>query len=789
MLSQKMSKEIGLALLKRHDQRHMAEAHSPALQLGERRSKSCGLECHSTASQFERGLQALMKGGRVTYANKIAIVPPPSDPSFRAALKEVQSAWKRFIKTALTTMESGPENPAFTRRLAEMEHLSLFILEKMDEAVRIRQAEADGKVRLLIVLQLFFLLIGGLTLAIGYWLVLRHILQPVRALTKAVQLMGQSDLDIPINVRVDNELGLLANAFDAMWTRLKTHIKQLEVLIRIIHAANQRLNIRDIARAAIEGLERFFPDTALAVFSYDAKADEFVLEGYNAAAEPIAMLKGMTVGDRVDAKRFRFLDELKRGICIKLDDLAQLSIPTAESLVKVGFRSAILCPLASGGELMGVIHAGWKEPKALNDEGCLLEDLRDHFAIAFHNANLLTNLQRAYEELKETQAMLVQQERLWVLGQMASGIVHDVNNALVPIVASLEILSDHPDAEVKEWARRGKMAVDDLTQTINRLRVFYQKQTSQMEMESVDLNEMVEQVVNLTRPRWFDQAQREGVTIDLVTDLDETMPAVAGIGAEIREALVNLVFNAVDAIVQKAESKGQKEEDERQKSGEHGTIVVRTGWRDGWAVLEVQDSGIGMDEKTKLRCLEPFFTTKNERGSGLGLAMVYGIMQRHDGKIEIESELGEGSTFRLLFPLRTAEQKERAEEWEGSVPPLRVLLVDDDPRSREAVAEMLVHLGHKVTGAGGSEEGLAKFEAALERGEPFDLVVTDLGMPKVTSEEFIQSVKALSSMTPVIVMTGWGKESQPAIADAGLSKPVHLRDLSEVIAQLWQRSV
>jgi signal transduction histidine kinase len=219
---------------------------------------------------------------------------------------------------------------------------------------------------------------------------------------------------------------------------------------------------------------------------------------------------------------------------------------------------------------------------------------------------------------------------------MASGIVHDGNNALVPIVAYAEVLQEHSDAKVRQMAEQMQSALDDLTHIINRLRAFYRPRDPQEELEPVDLNEAVRQVADLTKPRWYDIPQREGITIDLRMALDETLPPIAGVGAEIREALTNLIFNAVDAIVAKGTP--------------HGIIILRTGRRDEWAFVEVTDTGIGMDEATKRRVFEPFFTTKGEKGSGLGLAMVYGTMERHDGSVEIESALGVGTTVRLLFP-------------------------------------------------------------------------------------------------------------------------------------------
>jgi PAS domain S-box-containing protein len=391
----------------------------------------------------------------------------------------------------------------------------------------------------------------------------------------------------------------------------------------------------------------------------------------------------------------------------------------------------------------------------------------------FHDLSqllLLTKeLKRKAEELQQAQAMLVQQERLKALGQMASGISHDIGNALVPLLAYAELLEEHPDPKVREWGRQIGMAAEDIMHIVQRLRAFYRPRDPNEVLEPVDLNEIVRQVVDLTKPRWYDMPQREGITIDMSLELDENLPTIGGIAAELREALTNLIFNAVDAIVAKGETEG--------------TITIRTGRRNGFVFLEVTDTGIGMDEETKRRCMEPFFTTKGEKGSGLGLMMVYGTMQRHEGQIEIESELGKGTTFRLLFPLREAEAKESEEEEAKELPPLRILLVDDDPRVRRILGELIKSWGHTVVIAEDGFNALDAFLVAFRSGQPFDVVITDLGMPRMNGAELVRRIRQHDRQVPIIIVTAWGKEHFVPEADAILSKPVHSQDLKSA---LWK---
>jgi PAS domain S-box-containing protein len=255
-------------------------------------------------------------------------------------------------------------------------------------------------------------------------------------------------------------------------------------------------------------------------------------------------------------------------------------------------------------------------------------------------AGLNIALQRAYDDLRASQQQVTQQERLRALGQMASGIAHDINNAISPVALYTEALLAH-ETSLSPRARSQleiiQRAVDDIAQTVARMGEFYRQRDFQQPHTLVDLNNLVGQVIALTRARWSDMAQQRGTAIEMRTELAADLPPVSASESQIREALVNLVFNAVDAMP------------------EGGPITLRTRLDTRGdasnVLLEVEDKGVGMDEDTRRRCLEPFFTTKGERGTGLGLAMVYGIAQRHGAGLEIESEPGKGTVIRMSFPV------------------------------------------------------------------------------------------------------------------------------------------
>jgi signal transduction histidine kinase len=215
-----------------------------------------------------------------------------------------------------------------------------------------------------------------------------------------------------------------------------------------------------------------------------------------------------------------------------------------------------------------------------------------------------SELERTNEALRQAQQALIQQERLRALGQMASGIAHDINNAITPIALYTESLLEREtalSAQAREQVMIIQRAIDDVAQTVSRMREFYRPCESELQQTNVELNPLVQEVIDLTRARWSDQPQRRGIMIELNPKLAPGLPEIRGADNEIRDALTNLIFNAVDAMP------------------EGGAIEVRTGVQtvpvDGSASaryvrLEVTDTGVGMDEETRRRCLEPFFTTK-----------------------------------------------------------------------------------------------------------------------------------------------------------------------------------
>jgi len=377
----------------------------------------------------------------------------------------------------------------------------------------------------------------------------------------------------------------------------------------------------------------------------------------------------------------------------------------------------------------------------------------------------------ALEKLRETQEHVIQRERLHALGRMASGIAHDFNNALAPIIGFSELLLRRPEVLRNEEKARGYIemihtAAQDSAKIVGRLREFYRYREENDLFTPVSLNDLVQQVISLTQPRWKDQAQANGVYLTMKTEM-QNIPTIAGNEAELREMLFNVVFNAIDAIPQQ------------------GTITFRTAMKDECALLQVVDTGTGMTEEVRSRCLEPFFSTKDEHGTGLGLGIVYGIVRRHDGSIEIESAPGKGTTISITMPLyREAGPPARQEPAGILERKIHILVVEDEPLVREVIEVYLREDGHMIQTAANGREGLEKYRAGT-----FDLVMTDRAMPEMNGDVLAAEVKKINPHQPVLLLTGFGDlmsgaGEKPEGVDLVVSKPFTMNSLREAISKV-----
>jgi signal transduction histidine kinase len=399
----------------------------------------------------------------------------------------------------------------------------------------------------------------------------------------------------------------------------------------------------------------------------------------------------------------------------------------------------------------------------------LLEISSLHRKLREHNANLETRVaartkdyQDALTQLRDTQQQVIRQERLSALGTMASGIAHDFNNALTMVIGFAELLGleikEKLNSEQFDCLERILQSGKDAAKIVERLREFY-RPTDEMEPRtSVDLNLLVTQAVGLTAPKWREQTRAAGIRLDVDTYLGKISP-VSGNAAELREILTNLIFNSVDAMP------------------DGGRIAITTKMDRGEVLLAVSDKGSGMPEEVRQRCFEPFFTTKGDKGTGLGLSAVYGIVQRHDGKIDIDSEIGEGTTFTIRFPVSqlVAAPVKVIPDLEIS---LRVLVVDDQDDVRSVLVQQLMLDGHITDSASDGITALQKLDA-----NSYDIVVTDKAMPLMSGLQLADKIKRRSPDMPIVLITGFDSkiEDNCESVNAVVQKPVTSMELRQAL--------
>jgi PAS domain S-box-containing protein len=560
--------------------------------------------------------------------------------------------------------------------------------------------------------------------------------------------------------------------------KVQEQLFRVHLLNQIVRGIGERQDLGNIHRVALRHLELDLPVDYCCILRYHRTEHELSVTAIGERSATRGGAPFLRQGERI-AVGENGLSRCVRGDLVYEPDVGAVDAAFPRRLAAHGLRALVAAPLAVDGEVVGVIVSARERVGSFSSGDCeFIRQLSEHVALAANHALLHGSLKGAYEELRQTQLAVMQQERLRALGQMASGIAHDINNAISPATLYIDSLLENEPA-LKPRSRKQletiQRAVGDVAHTVARLGEFYRQADPHANAVAIDLNQKVSQVVDLSRARWNDMPQQRGITIDLETELQPGLPAILGIASEIREALINLVFNAIDAMPR------------------GGRLTLRTGLAPAEGAAEpkvfvtVEDTGTGMSEEVRRSCMEPFFSTKGDQGSGLGLAMVYGIVKRHQAEIAIESEVGKGTTIRITFPrpARAAIVEQRHEP-EQRPPRLRLLVIDDDPRLIDSLREILGEDGHAVVTADGGGAGVAAFCAAHGTASAFQAVITDLGMPHVDGHTVAASIKALSPQTPVILLTGWGQrlladKDRPPHVDCVLSKPPRATDLRQAL--------
>jgi len=385
-------------------------------------------------------------------------------------------------------------------------------------------------------------------------------------------------------------------------------------------------------------------------------------------------------------------------------------------------------------------------------------------------------LSRYIAEQERIREQFTQVEKMSAVGQLASGVAHDFNNTLAGILGRAELMLRRArDPEIKRGLEIIVQAASDGARTVKRIQDFA-RQRRDHDFVPVAVDQLLIDINEITRPRWKDRAQSGNVHINLNLQINSAA-SVMGDASELREVLVNMVFNAVDAMP------------------EGGLLTLGAEERDGSVEILVSDTGIGMSPEVRSRIFDPFFTTKGNAGMGLGLAVCYGIIQRHEGGIEVESEVGRGTTFRIKLPL--AEAKAPIVNEPDNTPRLtlvpisnspRILVADDESSVRELLGDILESEGFEVTLAENGNEALKLFDAGS-----FHALFTDLGMPGMSGWELARAIRERNCEIPLAVITGWGEavgstEKEEAKVNWVVTKPFSISRIVEIAAEVSRRN-
>jgi signal transduction histidine kinase/CheY-like chemotaxis protein len=440
-------------------------------------------------------------------------------------------------------------------------------------------------------------------------------------------------------------------------------------------------------------------------------------------------------------------------------------------LVAGGFRGALVLPLRLGARTLGVLYLADGEPREFSAEEVeAAQLLASMTAATIENARLYAEMSAAFQRLLEGQERRVESEKARTLGEMAGGIAREFNNIFAIILGKTQLmLARSQDEQLREGLGILEEAAWRGADIVHRL-VGLAAAGADEAAGPVDLGAVVQDAVELARPRWKDEGEGRAPGIEVAAELCAVPPVHASPTA-LREAVMNLIINAVDAM----------------PVGGRLGLTVRS--RAGGVELAVSDTGEGIPEEVRPRIFDPFFTTRGSSRLGLGLPVVHGIVTRYQGRIEVASSPGAGTTVTVWLPAMQvpaapAPPPPLPVPAEPAVPEAAsILVLEDEEQIRSTLVDALSHAGHKVEAAAEVADGLAKLEHAR-----FDVVLTDLSLGRGSGLDIARAVKRASPTTPVVLITGWGHLLDPErLRDSGvdlmLVKPFRLERVFSVVSE------
>ena len=595
-----------------------------------------------------------------------------------------------------------------------------------------------------------------------------------------------------------------------------TERKRVEQLLRALNAAaiamERALTAEEISAAVAQELKKL--GFTCAVFLADESQSKLFpkhVAHESAVIKAAEKLTGLKIEnfsipiETTDA--YRKVIREKKTIFVKdtEDHIRQLLPESLKKLagqvtriMRYSISKSIAAPLIVEDQVIGVFSVRSDDLTA--EDIPAITAFSHQVAAAWRKATLMQELERSLVELKQTQSQLIQAQKMEAIGTLAGGVAHDFNNILTTITlyTQLTLRKRHlpPDLApaletVLDESRRAAQLVRQILDFSRR---------SLTELQPIDLTSFIERITDLLQ-------RTLPANIRLLLEIEAGEHVVNADSAQIQQVVVNLAVNARDAMPEGGELRIGLS---RVEVGEEPPVTEMppAGMPGGeWVCLAISDTGTGMSPEVQSHLYEPFFTTKPVgQGTGLGLPQVYGIVKQHEGYIGVETEAGQGTTFRIYFPIHEAETAEAvAEEEKISVTPKgkgeTILLVEDNEQVREVSRSILESLGYQVLTAANGQEALdthrSAVEACPERGPELvegqsrriDLVITDLVMPKMGGRELIQELRKVDprlkglAITGHILANGLQELRELGILDV-IRKPFDVSTLGEVVRRV-----